>query len=36
MKPIGDRVETEERSTPKYNQKVDEWKVPSMEDILFL
>ncbi|XP_031437690.1 structural maintenance of chromosomes protein 6-like [Clupea harengus] len=26
MKPIGDRVETEERSTPKYNQKVDEWK----------
>ncbi|XP_063079288.1 structural maintenance of chromosomes protein 6-like [Engraulis encrasicolus] len=26
MRPIGDRVEAEEKLTPKYNQKVDEWK----------
>ncbi|KAL2082375.1 hypothetical protein ACEWY4_022193 [Coilia grayii] len=26
IRPMGDRVEAEEKLTPKYNQKIDEWK----------
>ncbi|XP_062388372.1 structural maintenance of chromosomes protein 6-like [Sardina pilchardus] len=31
IKPLGDRLEAEEKSTPKFNRKVDEWKAKVAE-----